>query len=280
MGTGRRGCCHSVILANFILIMRKCWLQLVVVTVLTACSTTPPAPVEDLNRSQVKSKPIPVSGYHTVVRGDTLYGIAFRYRLDYKAVAQWNSIRSPYTIYVGQKLRLTKPAARRSIAKQPPPKAAKKPVTVVAKPAPKPAPAAVKKPPSRKPETGSSAGLKWRWPTKGSISKRFSATDPAGSGIDLTGQVGQPILAAAAGNVVYSGNGLLGYGELVIIKHNDKLLSAYAHNSRRLVQEGDQVGLGQKIAEMGRNDANIAMLHFEVRLNGKPVNPLQYLPSR
>jgi lipoprotein NlpD len=108
----------------------------------------------------------------------------------------------------------------------------------------------------------------------------FKANDPSRNGIEISGREGQPIISAAAGEVVYSGNGLIGYGELIIIKHSDRMLSAYAHNRKRLVSEGDQVGAGVKIAEMGRDDRNKPLLHFEIRINGNPGNPMNYLPPR
>jgi len=120
----------------------------------------------------------------------------------------------------------------------------------------------------------------WIWPTAGRILSSFAPNDPARKGIDIGGDEGQPVVAAAAGQVVYSGSGLIGYGELVIVKHNDRVLSAYAHNRNRLVSEGQQVAVGQQLAEMGRNDRNQAMLHFEIRVNGVPTDPLKYLPGR
>jgi lipoprotein NlpD len=112
------------------------------------------------------------------------------------------------------------------------------------------------------------------------VVSRFQANDPARKGIDIAGKVGQSVIATASGQVVYSGNGLLGYGELIIIKHSDRMLSAYAHNSKRLVSEGQQVTAGNQIAEMGTNDRNQAELHFEIRANGSPQDPLKYLPQR
>jgi len=121
---------------------------------------------------------------------------------------------------------------------------------------------------------------RWLWPTQGRLLSTFGANDPARKGIDIGGQTGQPVIASAAGQVVYSGSGLIGYGELIIIKHSDRMLSAYAHNSKRLVSEGQQVTAGSQIAEMGTNDRNQAVLHFEIRVNGRPENPLNYLPRR
>ena len=121
---------------------------------------------------------------------------------------------------------------------------------------------------------------RWIWPTQGRLISSFRANDPARKGIDIGGTEGQAVIASAAGQVVYSGSGMLGYGELIIIKHSDRILSAYAHNSTRLVSEGQQLTAGSKIAEMGTNDRNQALLHFEIRVNGVPQDPLKYLPGR
>ena len=121
--------------------------------------------------------------------------------------------------------------------------------------------------------------MKWRWPASGSVVGRFQA-NAAIPGIDIEGKEGQPVVAAADGVVVYSGNGLVGYGELIIIKHNDSLLSAYGHNRKRLVTEGQQVKAGQQIAEMGSGSNSRDELQFQIRKDGSPVDPLDYLPSR
>lgn len=120
----------------------------------------------------------------------------------------------------------------------------------------------------------------WLWPAEGRILSRFVPGDTSKKGVDIAGDVGRPIHASAGGVVVYSGSGLIGYGELIIIKHSDRMLSAYAHNSKRLVAEGQQVAAGDLIAEMGTNDRNQAVLHFEIRVNGSPADPLKYLPPR
>ena len=122
-------------------------------------------------------------------------------------------------------------------------------------------------------------GIGWRWPAAGKVIGRFLAGDPTQQGIDLAGPVGTPVRAAADGEVVYSGNGLLGYGELLIVQHSPDLLSAYGHNQRRLAQEGERVRAGQVIAEQGQR-GSVGLLHFEVRKRGKPVDPLSYLPPR
>jgi lipoprotein NlpD len=120
----------------------------------------------------------------------------------------------------------------------------------------------------------------WRWPLDGRLVAGFEAGNPARKGVDIAGREGQPVLASAGGEVVYSGSGLIGYGELVIVKHDERMLSAYAHNRRRLVAEGEHVRGGQQIAELGRNESNQPVLHFEIRRDGQPVNPLNYLPRR
>ncbi len=121
---------------------------------------------------------------------------------------------------------------------------------------------------------------RWLWPTEGRIISHFKANDPTRKGVDIAGQAGQRVIASAPGQVVYSGSGLIGYGELIIIKHSDRMLSAYAHNRKRLVSEGEQVLAGSAIAEMGTNDRNQAILHFEIRVNGVPSDPVKFLPQR
>ena len=123
-------------------------------------------------------------------------------------------------------------------------------------------------------------GIAWRWPTSGQTISRFVAGEPTKQGIGVAGNAGQAVVAAADGEVVYSGSGLIGYGELIIVRHSDTFLSAYGHNRKRLVNEGQKVKAGQQIAEMGRSGASRDMLHFEIRRNGKPVDPLPFLPAR
>jgi len=141
------------------------------------------------------------------------------------------------------------------------------------------APVEVPKPPEAPPQLNA-GGVNWRWPASGSVVGTFVTGDQTKQGVDIAGNEGDPVLATADGEVVYSGNGLIGYGELIIIKHNANFLSAYGHNRKRLVQEGERVKAGQKIAEMGATAAARNELHFEIRKNGKPVNPLEYLPVR
>ena len=203
----------------------------------------------------------------TVQRGQNLYRIATDNGITLRDLAAWNGIPAPYTIHPGQRLRLY-PGGRSSTA-------AAKPATGSGKPVARPRPAAPapKAPPPKSP-------FAWQWPTDGALLSRYVAGEPTRQGIDIAGSEGAPVRAAADGVVVYSGSGLVGYGELVIVKHNDQWLSAYGHNRARLVTEGALVKGGQQIAEIGHSGAARDMLHFEVRYNGKPVDPLDYLPKR
>ncbi|HVF35140.1 MAG TPA: peptidoglycan DD-metalloendopeptidase family protein [Candidatus Saccharimonadia bacterium] len=145
---------------------------------------------------------------------------------------------------------------------------------------PVPPATAARAPAIRNAPTRSAGGIAWRWPADGKVSSRFRAGDPASQGVDIRGRDGDVVVAAADGEVVYSGNGLLGYGELIIVKHAGEYLSAYAYNRKRLVAEGERVRAGQPIAEMGRRGGSIDLVHFEIRRGGQPVDPLQFLPSR
>jgi len=195
------------------------------------------------------------AGY--VVRsGDTLYSIAWRHGLDARELAAWNGIADPNRIYVGQRLALA-PAAGR-------------PVGAAAPAASRPAPASVARPgplPS------------WQWPVSGRVVARFGEARVLSTGIGIAGSPGQDIRAAAAGRVVYVGSGLPDYGQLVIIEHSGSWLSAYGHNRRVLVSQGQSVGGGEKIAEMGTGPGGMAQLHFEIRRNGDPLDPLTVLPA-
>lgn len=208
-------------------------------------------------------------GYYVVARGDTLYSIAWHYSFDYRDLAAWNNISPPYTIYPGQKIVLHHRAAK--FEKHPPPAAN----------LPGAAGSAGTKPgreaSAKQPATNQLA-ISWHWPTHGRLITSDSPT--LQKGINITGATGQPIYAAAGGDVVYSGSGLLGYGKLIIIKHNDVYLSAYAHNKEILVKEGMRVSSGQKIATMGKDSDHRPLLHFEIRKEGKPVDPLKHLPKQ
>lgn len=215
---------------------------------------------------------VPKPGQTVVVnRGDTLYGIAFRNGIDVRDLASWNGIGPPYTIYPGQHLKLYSKGGSSTVATTTPAKpTTPKPTT----PRPvTPAPRPVPPPPAASP-------IAWTWPANGPILNGYVAGEPTKQGIDIGGGSGDPVRAAGDGVVVYSGAGLVGYGELIIIKHNDAWLSAYGHNRKRLVNEGQIVKAGQQIAELGRTGAAREMVHFEIRYNGKPVDPQFYLPKR
>ncbi|MFK7816168.1 MAG: peptidoglycan DD-metalloendopeptidase family protein [Gammaproteobacteria bacterium] len=209
-------------------------------------------------------------GYHTVLKGDTLYSIAFRHGIDYKKIARWNNIRSPFTIYAGQRLKLS-PANVTSKTYQ----AKKKLNTSSSSVAKK---KSTKNNSINKP-TDKLIKHDWNWPTKGVVTRTYSPRSGGNKGIDISGKIGQPVLAASAGKVVYSGNGLASYGNLIIIKHSEQFISAYAHNKKLFVKEGGDVKRGEKIAELGSTGTSEAKLHFEIRFKGKPVDPIKYLPK-
>lgn len=198
------------------------------------------------------SSPVRAPSTYTVKRGDTLYSIAWRHGLDYREVARWNGIGGDYLIRPGQVLYLV-PSNRTARAPASPSVASN--------------PAAVPR----------AATVRWSWPASDVEVKRTQRPN-RGEGLTLTGKLGQEIRAAADGNVVYVGSGLLGYGQLVIIKHNDTYLSAYAHTQAVLVREGQQARLGQSIATMGEGPGQQPMLYFEIRVNGLPADPLRFLP--
>lgn len=220
---------------------------------------------------------------HIVVRGDTLHAIAWRYGVDFREIVRWNRLENPDRIYVGQRLQLQPPpttVTTRPVA--PPPRPAARPLpppNVTAAPpvaaaAPRPAPSS----PPAQPAPAASGSGRWVWPATGKVTAARSVSGTRG--IEIRGVRGQDVLAASAGTVVYSGSGLRGYGELIIVKHDETFLSAYAHNEARLVEEGQTVKGGQVIAKMGDTEARDVMLHFEIRRNGKSVDPQQYLPKR
>jgi len=198
---------------------------------------------------------------HIVRKGETLFSIAWRYGKDADEVARWNRLGDGSLIYPGQVIRLTPPGgsssrttSRSSSTSRPP---AKPLPSIPAQPAPK-----------------------WSWPTHGRINVEFGAKPGTGTGVLINGKTGQAIVAAASGRVVYAGGGLIGYGQLIILKHNDTYLSAYGYTASLLVKEGQEVKKGQKIATMGEGPERKPRLHFEIRRNGKPVNPRQFLSAR
>lgn len=283
------------------------------VFLVVGCSSTY-APVEQRDSRYYKNVKKKYAGktptYHKVQKGETLYSIAWKYSQDYKSLAYRNKIKSPYHIFVGDKLRLTSyttsnkkrssTAAKTKVSNtngrtstnktssntkynknssyktRTASKSSKKVVSTTSSKTKKSSTRAVNK--NKKTATfNGSKRLSWSWPVKGKIIQRYSPGSGK-KGIDISAAKGALIKSAEAGKVVYSGQGLVGYGRLIIIKHNDTYLSAYAHNQSLLVNEGQIVQKGQNIARLGRSGTDRFKLHFEIRKNGKPVNPMSYLP--
>ena len=214
-------------------------------------------------------------GWYTVKLTDTLYSIAWRYGLKHEQLAAWNGIGENEPIFPGQRLRLVKPLDQDTPARS------VQGTATTAKPSTSSNSSTTKPPETAKANSAPLPGdpKKWFWPTRGKPLNTFLATQLDRRGIEIAGKLGQPVIAVAAGRVVYSGNGLAGYGNLVIIKHSETYLSAYAHCEKRLVQEGMSVKAGEQVATMGRKDS-VPKLYFEIRRNGKPVDPLKYLPKQ
>ncbi|WP_457674843.1 peptidoglycan DD-metalloendopeptidase family protein [Thiolapillus sp.] len=263
----------------------RCFLGFLVLLVLpgmmTGCATHK-VPDRKPQHATARSK-APIrkpGGYYRVRKGDSLYSIAWRAGLDYRTLARWNGLKPPYTIYPGQLIRLAPPKRKKLVSSA---GSASGKAAAVAKPAGKP-----EKPKSRAstngrkaakaPKKAAGGALRWQWPVRGRILSRFASNDATRGGIKIGGRKGQKIVAAEAGQVVYVGSGLIGYGQLIIIKHNNKYLSAYGHNSRLRVKEGDKVSRGQHISDMGVTNGGTPLLYFEIRRYGKPVDPLKYLP--
>ncbi|WP_332108477.1 peptidoglycan DD-metalloendopeptidase family protein [Pseudomonas parafulva] len=247
------------------------------------------ARVVDRNSSAPK-RPTVTSGQYVVKPGDTLFSIAFRYGWDYKELAARNGIAPPYTIRPGQPIRFSSGASgsttvvaspssssRTTVTRRPVGATASTPATTtktVTTSSSASAPVVATVPAAERAAGG------WTWPANGVLIGKFASNGSLNKGIDIAGDLGQPVFAAASGSVVYAGSGLRGYGELIIIKHSDTYVSAYGHNRRLLVREGQQVKAGQSIAEMGSTGTDRVKLHFEIRRQGKPVDPLQFLPRR
>lgn len=292
------------------------WFAVLLGLALTGCGTRmTKAPVEDRGTAAavpvqpgevVPAKPMPGAenagkpGYYTVKPGDTLIRIGLDTGQSWKDIARWNNLDNPNLIEVGQVLRVlapgavvaaasessgvvTRPVTSSTVAPAPvavPPKPAASGAAPTSAPvasaasAPAPAPATATAPVAG----GADDGLGFIWPASGQVLAGFD--EARNKGLDIGGKAGDPVLAAADGRVVYSGAGLRGYGNLIILKHNNTYLTAYAHNQTLLVKEDQNVRKGQKIAEMGSTDADRVKLHFEIRRQGKPVDPSRFLPSR
>ena len=259
----------------------------VLLALLAACGSSPhpPAPVEDrIARSGMvsaaDSKPLPGAenagkpGYYTVQKGDTLTRIGLDNGQAWRDLARWNSLSNPDVIEVGQVLRVAPPGSAvesSGVVVRPVASSAAAPAAPSTAPATKPAA------PSHSAPNGVEEPS-FAWPSNGQVIAGFD--EAKNKGIDIAGKAGDPVLAAADGQVVYAGAGLRGYGNLVIVKHNNTYLTAYAHNQKLLVKEDQRVRRGDKIAEMGSSDADRVKLHFEVRRQGKPVDPAKFLASR
>ncbi|KWZ42940.1 peptidase [Burkholderia savannae] len=264
-------------------------------TLLAACATRlDQAPVVDrsgsLGTTAAAQPPAPLPpappGYYRVKPGDTLYRIALENGQNYRDIAAWNNLTNPNQIEVDQLLRVSPTAGGATPAAPVAGGAATPPLSSgpaavppiygsgsTASAAPPAAPA-----PSETTAPAASSNLSFAWPVRGALLNTFD--DSKNKGINIGGPAGEAVKAAADGRVVYAGNGLRGYGNLIIIKHDATYLTAYAHNRALMVKEGDAVTKGQKIAEMGNSDSDRVMLHFEVRRQGKPVDPLKYLPPQ
>jgi lipoprotein NlpD len=258
----------------------RLWTLCVGLATLASCTSTTPVYV---NRREARA------AVHVVQRGETLYKIAWQHRVDQQELANWNGIRDPDELRVGQRLRLVPPRGYVAAAPAARPPSAPTPQSTQPRATP-PRPSTSTTPPSAAPPARSSAprtttrapppvALRWSWPTDGRIVARFGADDGIASGIGIGGRDGQPVRAAAAGTVVYAGGGLIGYGQLVIIKHDEIFLSAYGYNSELLVTQGQAIARGATIALMGQGPGRQPRLHFEVRRNGTPVDPLLFVTA-
>ena len=249
-----------------------------------------PAPVSSLdNKVKPATRKVNISGSKYVVKkGDTLYSIAFSAQQDFRTLAKINDIPAPYTIFPGQSVSLTKSAQKSKKTKKYTNSSKKS--TVYIQKNNKKLKKGLDQPKQREyvqkqankiiseKNSNSNAKVVWVWPAKGKVTQRFSNKENGFKGLQITNKQGASVLAAAHGTVVYAGNALRGYGNLIILKHNDDYLSAYAHNSKLLVKEKQEVKAGQKIAEMGSSDSSVTALRFEIRYRGQAVNPAKYLP--
>ncbi|QTD43748.1 peptidoglycan DD-metalloendopeptidase family protein [Ottowia testudinis] len=274
---------------------RKPWLaaMLLAMAVLAGCSSTNRAPVEDRGAGTARADPATLPGaenagkpgFYTVRPGDTIMKIATEVNQPWRDIVRWNNLDNPNVIEVGQVLRVVPPVGT-AVASAAPvtdvprgaaPAPGKPPVPVATQTTPGTAPAPAPAAPTTPPTAGAD-NVDFIWPASGPLIAGFD--EAKNKGLGIAGKAGDPVLAAAEGKVVYAGAGLRGYGNLIILKHNNTFLTAYAHNQTLLVKEDQSVKKGQKIAEMGSTDADRVKLHFEIRRSGKPVDPARYLPAR
>ncbi|MEC7120567.1 MAG: peptidoglycan DD-metalloendopeptidase family protein [Pseudomonadota bacterium] len=244
---------------------------------MTGCASRPTVVVPAANERLIQ-----IPEFYTVKRGDTLSAIALRYRLDYRDIGRINNLDRNYTIYTGQQIRLRGRRDKAQVVVRTPPSVAPQPriqTQTLPKPTVRPQPTVVSPPSVTAPRQSTAQGLVWQWPTSNPILQEFNASQQI-KGTRFDGLLGDPVLAAAAGEVVYASDGLTEYGNLVLIRHANGYITAYAHNQRLLVQEGQRVTIGQPVAEMGRSGTTRIMLEFQVRKDGKPINPKQVLPRR
>lgn len=286
---------------SFFRLAKHIMLYLGLAIALFSCSSrNTPAPVSSIHSSSVlgeRNRDSIKTSQYLVKKGETLYSIAWRANSDVRKIARLNKISSPYRIYPGQKLFLVESKVKKTaqVSKtKVPHKNSTKSSTANKKNSTKNTLASTKKQAygenvsTRKSYQNSTLASekfsqkisRWQWPVKGKVVEYFSNSAQGNKGIDITGRRGTKIKASTTGKVVYAGNALRGYGKLIIIKHNDDYLSAYAHNDRILVKEQQIINIGDVIATMGDTDTNKVMLHFEIRFRGKSVNPLKYLPKR
>ncbi|MGB5733675.1 MAG: peptidoglycan DD-metalloendopeptidase family protein [Thiohalocapsa sp.] len=247
---------------------------LVVLLLLGGCGAGGLAPVDSRNGYG----PAP-PGFYRVRRGDTLSEIAERQRVGTRKLASWNGLQPPYTIYSGGLLRVKPPDGTAPARSRGARTVASKGRSSSARSPAKPIKTSARKPSAVAGADAASSGIKWQWPLAGPVKHGFRAGDRTHSGIRIGSALGAPVGSAADGTVVYSGSGLKGYGNLIIVKHNNRFLSAYGFNRQLLVREGDRVKRGQRVAEVGRAANGDSLLHFEIRRDGVAVDPLRFLPA-
>ena len=248
------------------------------VVFLSACASQPPARTPE---APVAAAP----AVHVVQSNETLYRIAMRYGLDWRELARRNGITPPYLIFPGQRLALTAaapavppPRASQSTPRQTPAMSSARTQPTQSSPgSPPPNPTVAI---SRAPPEPAASSMVWQWPADGPVVRPFASSAVSRRGIGIAGQRGDPVRAAGAGEVVYAGSGLVGYGRLIIIQHDARWISAYGHNDELLVTEGEKVRAGQRIARLGDSGTDRTILHFEIRVDGAPVDPSRYLPRR